>query len=1123
MRRVIADADDEDDTEEGRMSELEEEQGDQSVAESESEGEEAQSNRPSQSQRKRAHLAEDEYLPGSIVRVRLENFVTYDSVEFHPGPRLNMVIGPNGTGKSTIVCAIALGLGWTPNVLGRANDVAAFVKQGKEECFIEIELQAKEQGKRNVIVNRRLKKQDNTSRWLLHGKSATAKDVKSAVDEFQIDIGNLCCFLPQDRVAEFAQMNPIELLAETQKAAGDVQMSRWHELLKEHGKEKLRLTKLISDESDNANHIEDRLNSLQRDVERARERQEIEEMVETLSILVIDARAREKKSLYGQLRDQKQKQEQNVAQIQHHLQPLEGRLKELERDNVKLKNQSKKMSDELQKERLTLQKGRDELETLGNKTQDLVEKHASLNKRDETAKKHINQLNLVIENLRAKVREKPPPPNTSRIDQEMSNLRNSLNSIKQEGNNLNIEYDEIRDDIYRLNKEHESTRAQLHQLDSVKERRLRMLEKADQDTFKAVLWLRNNANLFKGKIYEPVMLEISIRDPRMAHAVEGSVNFLTMKTFVCELQEDYDLFGKMMESQRLRVNFCDRGKTRRLDQFERPATQAELQDYGFDSYIIDSIEGPDIILRYLCDDFHLQKVPVALDDRNVNIPKVGSSGKFQRFIAGRNSHQILRSNYGSNQSQTSTRSLQQARIFNQSIDQDMKRRLDDTLLRIENEKNKNDGRVSSINEQKEVLQARAGKLKEQLQNMEQEKESMLNASKLWEKDRLALSMAETELEKERSRPTLEHQKEQLNRQIDDICEQCAVLLERLCAMVSNQVKKGALLDTFLLQSLHHHEKLQALASLKDSKEQLCNEAKESLRSIVELTEKAKVEFRDLQTELRAKTDLVSASTLQKVRELMVQKESSDELERRLNEENANLAMITSVDPDALETYEARRKELKISQDKIQEYQAKKRTVDQKVEKYEKKWIPALQNLVKDVDQKFSKAFAAVGNAGEVSILKNEDYEKWGIAIKVKFRAEGELQQLDAQRQSGGERSISTITYLLSLTEMSRAPFSVVDEINQGMDQKYERQVHNHMVKVTCENANAGQYFLITPKLLPDLSYHERMRVLIIYNGEWLPERFSLQEYANNHSIQTKKRRLNGGKMNDDRSRSISVA
>ena len=57
-----------------------------------------------------------EHQPGSIVRVKLANFVTYTAVEFLPGPSLNMVIGPNGTGKSTLVCAICLGLGWGPQV-----------------------------------------------------------------------------------------------------------------------------------------------------------------------------------------------------------------------------------------------------------------------------------------------------------------------------------------------------------------------------------------------------------------------------------------------------------------------------------------------------------------------------------------------------------------------------------------------------------------------------------------------------------------------------------------------------------------------------------------------------------------------------------------------------------------------------------------------------------------------------------------------------------------------------------------------------------------------------------------------------------------------------------------------
>lgn len=43
--------------------------------------------------------------------------MTYDKVIFDFGPYLNMVIGPNGCGKSTLICALVVGLGYPNNVI----------------------------------------------------------------------------------------------------------------------------------------------------------------------------------------------------------------------------------------------------------------------------------------------------------------------------------------------------------------------------------------------------------------------------------------------------------------------------------------------------------------------------------------------------------------------------------------------------------------------------------------------------------------------------------------------------------------------------------------------------------------------------------------------------------------------------------------------------------------------------------------------------------------------------------------------------------------------------------------------------------------------------------------------
>lgn len=68
------------------------------------------------------------------------SYRTYDSVEFKCGPELNVVIGPNGTGKSTIVCAICLGLAGKTSFLGRAQSPTDFIKYGRSKARIELEL-----------------------------------------------------------------------------------------------------------------------------------------------------------------------------------------------------------------------------------------------------------------------------------------------------------------------------------------------------------------------------------------------------------------------------------------------------------------------------------------------------------------------------------------------------------------------------------------------------------------------------------------------------------------------------------------------------------------------------------------------------------------------------------------------------------------------------------------------------------------------------------------------------------------------------------------------------------------------------------------------------------------------
>jgi len=145
------------------------------------------------------------FIPGSIVRIQLHNFLTYDWVEFRPGPYLNMILGPNGTGKSSIACAICLGLNWPPSVshhhyfriptsfhqiLGRANEISSFVKHGKESGYIEIELKGAK-GQKNLVIRRNLSAKSRGSTLTLNGKSCTGKEISTRMAKLNVQVGNL--------------------------------------------------------------------------------------------------------------------------------------------------------------------------------------------------------------------------------------------------------------------------------------------------------------------------------------------------------------------------------------------------------------------------------------------------------------------------------------------------------------------------------------------------------------------------------------------------------------------------------------------------------------------------------------------------------------------------------------------------------------------------------------------------------------------------------------------------------------------------------------------------------------------------------------------------------------------
>ena len=264
----------------------------------------------------------------------------------------------------------------------------------------------------------------------------------------------------------------------------------------------------------------------------------------------------------------------------------------------------------------------------------------------------------------------------------------------------------------------------------------------------------------------------------------------------------------------------------------------------------------------------------------------------------------------------------------------------------------------------------------------------------------------------------------------------------------------------------------------------------------------------------------------------------EEVEEALDEAEEKVNQITD-NPHIMREYTQRKKDIARLQEQLENVGGEKEMKRNSLQKKLDAWEAALINIVNKVSSKFSAYMKEVGCAGEVRLYTGGageardgdgdviyNFKDWGIEILVKFRENSSLQVLSAQTHSGGERSVSTIMYLMGLQNLMVSPFRCVDEINQGLDERNERLVFKRIVENSTLPAPAekpddhcGQYFLITPKLLPNLDgmENDNITILFVFSGahnfnnclDWNVDKFIEDlRSANGSSSRGRKRKSN---------------
>lgn len=151
---------------------------------------------------------------GIIEKISLTNFMCHDLFELELGPRLNFIIGRNGSGKSAVITGISVGLGARASDTNRGSSIQDLIKDGRSVA--KIQLTFKNKGRDSykpeiygdhLTIERRLTRKPGASYFIKDENMRTISTKKADIDDillkYNIRVDNPLAFLSQDKAREF--------------------------------------------------------------------------------------------------------------------------------------------------------------------------------------------------------------------------------------------------------------------------------------------------------------------------------------------------------------------------------------------------------------------------------------------------------------------------------------------------------------------------------------------------------------------------------------------------------------------------------------------------------------------------------------------------------------------------------------------------------------------------------------------------------------------------------------------------------------------------------------------------------------------------------------------------------
>ncbi|MEM4280785.1 MAG: AAA family ATPase [Candidatus Caldarchaeum sp.] len=201
-----------------------------------------------------------------------------------------------------------------------------------------------------------------------------------------------------------------------------------------------------------------------------------------------------------------------------------------------------------------------------------------------------------------------------------------------------------------------------------------------------------------------------------------------------------------------------------------------------------------------------------------------------------------------------------------------------------------------------------------------------------------------------------------------------------------------------------------------------------------------------------------------------------EVSEELKAVGLQLASMGNPTPQAEEMFmlaEAKYREAELKASQLSE---NARKALEEAEYRKQKWREFLRSLTAAVEPEYQRILSVVGGSGKIELRNLNDVDKASVEVYVGFRGV-EPTLLNAHTQSGGERIVATMAFLLALQKYIKSPFRAVDEFDVHLDPLNRERIINILTSTAKQDGDT-QYIIITPGRVP---YKEDVNTIVVQN------------------------------------------